>query len=241
MRNASPYDRYHSTHAQSFSFEEGGFERRIEYFNRRLKGLLPADPGAPILDIACGRGEFLALLNRLGYSNATGVDVSEEQVAIAQGHRIERVSHEDFTQYLVTHDTKYELMLASHVIEHLEHDEVLPALRLVASRLSQTGRLVVIVPNAASAIGLPYAFGDFTHRTFWSASSLAQAARMANLAVLDIRGVPPDASTLRGAVRAVIWALAGWLLRPLSGDRFMRYRVLEPEILAVFAATTVES
>ena len=45
-----------------------------------MKGWLPEDKGAAILDVGCGRGEFLRFLQVEGYVNCEGIDLAEEQV-----------------------------------------------------------------------------------------------------------------------------------------------------------------
>jgi len=49
----------------------------------RFKGWLPADSSALILDMCCDPGNFLYLLQQLGYTTLTGVDLSPEQVQLA--------------------------------------------------------------------------------------------------------------------------------------------------------------
>jgi hypothetical protein len=99
------------------------------------------------------------------------------------------------------------------------------------------GQIVVLLPNAGSPLGLPYAFGDFTHEVYFTAMSLAQAAALAGLPIVRIAGITPDAGSASGALKAALWAA---VLRPLLvallGDRRMRFgHVMEPEIVGVFA------
>lgn len=41
---------------------------------------MPAEKEARIIDVGCGEGRVIYLLQRMGYTNATGVDISESQV-----------------------------------------------------------------------------------------------------------------------------------------------------------------
>src|SRR5206468_564812 len=56
-----------------------------KYILRRLlRGYVPNDRAAPILDLGCGSGMLVHLLRQAGYQNAVGVDTSVEQVAGAK-------------------------------------------------------------------------------------------------------------------------------------------------------------
>lgn len=237
-RAPEPVERYGSTHGVHFVPRDPEWYRaRSRFFHHRTHAFLPRDPGAPILDLACGAGEFLYYLRTRGYTAARGIDLSEEQLALARGMGLPNVAREDALAHLRAHPASYDFILASHIVEHLPKEEVVECLRLMGKALRAGGRLVVLLPNAGSPLGLPYAFGDFTHEVYFTAMSLAQAAALAGLPILRIAGIAPDARGASGAVKAALWAA---VLRPLLaaflGDRRMQYgRVLEPELVGVFA------
>jgi len=237
-RAPEPVERYGSTHGVHFVPRDLEWYRgRSRFFHHRTHAFLPRDPGAPILDLACGAGEFLYYLRSRGYAAARGIDLSEEQLALARGMGLQNVAREDAVAHLRAHPASYDFILASHIVEHLPKEEVVECLGLMGKALRAGGRLVVLLPNAGSPLGLPYAFGDFTHEVYFTAMSLAQAAALARLPILRIAGIAPDARGASGVLKAAVWA---GLLRPLLvavlGDRRMKYgRVLEPELIGVFA------
>src|SRR5437867_4602781 len=49
-----------------------------------LRGWLPIDRKAPILDAGCGEGHLLAALRRWGYEEARGIDCREEAVSFCR-------------------------------------------------------------------------------------------------------------------------------------------------------------
>jgi len=236
-RAPEPVERYGSTHGVHFVPRDAEWYRsRARFFHHRTHAFLPASVGAAILDLACGAGEFLYYLRSRGYTAARGIDLSDEQLALARGMGLENVAREDAFTHLRAHPRSYDFILASHIVEHLPKDAVVEGLGLMGKALRDGGRLVVLAPNAASPLGLPYAFGDFTHEVYFTAMSLAQAAALAGLTIVDIGGIAPDAVGAKGALKAALWA---GVLRPLLvgvlGDRRMRYgHVMEPELIGVF-------
>jgi SAM-dependent methyltransferase len=232
-----PVARYGSTHGVHFVPRDPAWYRtRAQFFDHRTRPFLPPDPGAAILDLACGAGEFLYYLRSRGYTAARGIDLSGEQLALARGMGLQNVAPEDALSHLRAHPHSYDFILASHIVEHLPKGEVVEGLGLMGKALRADGRLVVLLPNAGSPLGLPYAFGDFTHEVYFTAMSLAQAAALAGLPIIRIAGIAPDRRRATGLVKAALWA---GLLRPLLvavlGDRRMRFGgVFEPELIGVF-------
>jgi SAM-dependent methyltransferase len=237
-RAPEPVERYGSTHAVHFVPRDPEWYRgRSRFFHHRTHAFLPRDPGAAILDLACGAGEFLYYLRSRGFTAARGIDLSEEQLTLARAMGLQNVARGDAFDHLRAHPAAYDFILASHIVEHLPKDRVVECLGLMGKALRAGGQLVVLLPNAGSPLGLPYAFGDFTHEVYFTAMSLAQAAALAGLPIVRIAGITPDAGSASGALKAALWAA---VLRPLLvsflGDRRMRFgHVLEPEIVGVFA------
>jgi SAM-dependent methyltransferase len=239
-----PIARYGSTHGAHFAPRDPAWYRtRSQFFDHRTRPFLPEDPRAAILDLACGAGEFLYYLRSRGYTAARGIDLSGEQLALARGMGLQNVAQEDALTHLRAHPRAYDFILASHILEHLPKGEVVASLGLMGRALRAGGRLVVLLPNAGSPLGLPYAFGDFTHEVYFTAMSLAQAAALAGLPIVRIAGVAPDPRRASGLVKAALWA---GVLRPLLvavlGDRRMSFGgVFEPELVGVFDAAADEA
>ena len=101
-----------------------GFEDRFrgtpEEIRQRVAGYLPIFEGAqPVLDVGCGRGEFLALLRERGIQ-ARGIDINGAMIEVcrAQGLDAEEV---DALAYLRRQpDGSLGGLFAAQVIEHLE-------------------------------------------------------------------------------------------------------------------------
>jgi len=121
---------------------------------------LPSD--GPVIDLGCGRGAVLDAGRAAGRS-ARGVDLDPDAVDHCRraGFDVER-NDAVVALAAVTPGTLAGIV-ASHLLEHLPPARVLELLRLAATRLAPTGRLVVEVPNPATFAGLASYFVDPTH------------------------------------------------------------------------------
>ncbi len=98
--------------------------------------------GKPVIEIGCGKGEFLALLREAGVSEAIGYDPTYEgEVDSCNGVRIERKNYDS------SRSPEAQLLLSRHVFEHLE--DPLSLLRDVRRSLGDSSTpLYVEVPDA---------------------------------------------------------------------------------------------
>jgi SAM-dependent methyltransferase len=112
----------------------------------RGRGLLPWAGQGRVLDVGCGSGGNLAVLQAQGW-NVSGVDASAVAVAQAQARFGERVRQGDLASMAYPERT-FDTVLFSHVLEHL-HDP-LSLLKEVWRILDWEGRVVILCPNAGS-------------------------------------------------------------------------------------------
>ncbi|MGA2053451.1 MAG: class I SAM-dependent methyltransferase [Opitutales bacterium] len=171
-----------------------------------LRGWLPADKQAAILDLACGHGLLLWFFARRGYGNVEGVDISAEQVALArQLHpKVECANGLEFLRAKAGH---YDLILAMDIIEHLTKDEALDFLAGAWAALKPGGRLVVQTPNAASPMRGEIYHGDFTHEVCYAPRMLGKVMTLSGFENYEAREIPPYARGLKSAVRGLLWKL----------------------------------
>jgi 2-polyprenyl-3-methyl-5-hydroxy-6-metoxy-1,4-benzoquinol methylase len=193
------YEAYASQHAGT-----GGGEAAALVYRRDIGPLLPSPATGPVLDIGCGRGDLVRLLQMDGY-DAEGVDVSPEQTALAQVAGITRVRQGDFRAILAAHPAHYAAITATDLLEHFTKPEILTAFDDVAAALMPGGVFVARVPNAVSPLGGHVRNGDFTHQTSFTARSIRQLAAAAGFDMVLARPCPPVAHGLASAARAMIW------------------------------------
>lgn len=102
---------------------------------------LPSPSLLRILDVGCGTGANLELLDRFG--QAEGVDVSEEALSFCRARGLKRVQRGRAEQ-LPYEDESFDLVTALDVVEHLDDD--LAALREMRRVLRPGGRVLLFVP-----------------------------------------------------------------------------------------------
>jgi SAM-dependent methyltransferase len=99
-----------------------------------------------VLDIGCGRGEFVALLRERGI-DARGVEIDAEMVAHCQAEGLP-VEHADALSYLATlRDESLDGVFMAQVVEHLVPADLVGLLRLCRQKLAPDGVLVAETIN----------------------------------------------------------------------------------------------
>jgi SAM-dependent methyltransferase len=147
-------------------------------------------PSGPVLDLACGRGEFLGLLRTAGVE-ACGVDLDEGMVERAQaaGHRV--VLSDAITHLEEQPPGSLAGVFCAHFLEHLVPEDVVRIYAGAARALRPGGVFVAVVPHAGSLSMLGYDFWrDPTHVRFYDPMLLAFFADRAGLTVAESGGNP---------------------------------------------------
>ena len=122
--------------------------------------------GGVVLDIGCGRGEFLALLKEARVA-ARGVDSNREMIAEARARGLDAVEG-DALEYLdALPDGSLAGAIASQVVEHLPPAYVVKLLSAAFDKLRPGAPIVIETINAACWLAFFSSYlRDFTH--VWS-------------------------------------------------------------------------
>src|SRR5262249_16355815 len=120
-------------------------------FRRDIAPHLPNDRSARVIDLGCGQGGLVRQLSEAGYSQASGIDISPEQVALAHEAGIRGVELGDFR--LVFAVRSFDAVTATDFLEHLTRSEVLEAADLILKALTPGGVFIARVPNMVSPFG----------------------------------------------------------------------------------------
>ncbi len=190
----------------------GSAEATAISYRRDIRRLLPPPSAGPVVDIGCGSGKLVRCLLADGY-DASGIDISPEQVALARAAGLGTVRHGDYRELLVERPGALAAVTATDLLEHLTKPEVLGTFDAVAAALRPGGRFIARVPNAVSPFGGHIRYGDFTHETWYTARSVRQLAAAAGLGPATVIGCPPPAHGAASAVRATLWKLASGLFK----------------------------
>lgn len=184
------YANYHTTQSGRASGTDARslFDREKEQFRREILPLISEFPkDARIFDMGCGSGSMLKALQEAGYTNARGMDISEEQVALAKSLGVHNVETGDALQHLASGNAQYDLVLGMDIIEHFTKDELVELLQWVQGCLTAKGRAVFRTPNLDAPMASVFANGDFTHENYMNASSAQQVCRACGFASVELR------------------------------------------------------
>lgn len=103
-------------------------------------------PGAPALDVGCGRGELLEILATTGLS-PLGVDQDEDMLDACHVLGL-TVCQGDAIEYLCTlSDNSQAIVSAFHVVEHLSFDDLRKLVAEALRVLKPGGLLIMETPN----------------------------------------------------------------------------------------------
>jgi ubiquinone/menaquinone biosynthesis C-methylase UbiE len=110
---------------------------------RKLINHMQVPVEANILEIGCSAGPLQQILHTDGYTNLTGIDISENAIKLAEQRGVPNVSVMDGAK-LDFADASFDLVVASDVLEHIEDEEL--AVREWARVLRPGGCMIVFVP-----------------------------------------------------------------------------------------------
>jgi O-antigen chain-terminating methyltransferase len=141
------------------------FRGTEEYVKEKQRLYVPHFQGCQnVLDLGCGRGEFLDLLKEAGIS-ARGLDLDEECVALCRRKGLEAETADLFGYLADLPDGALDGIFCAQVIEHLPSERLPEMLRLASAKLVRGGRLVIETPNPESlAIFSTHFYLDPTHQ-----------------------------------------------------------------------------
>jgi SAM-dependent methyltransferase len=128
---------------------EDQFRGSQETIRARLESYLPCFDGASdVLDVGCGRGEFLDLLKARGISGR-GLDLNHEMVEVCRARGLE-VAEADVVSYLESQpDASLGGLIAIQVVEHLQPGYLLRFLELAFHKLRPAAPIVLETLNPA--------------------------------------------------------------------------------------------
>ena len=151
------------------SYKYVGFEDRFrgsrEDIRARLQAYVPLFTGrTDVLDVGCGRGEFLDLLHEAGVG-ARGLDTNHEMVEVCRARGLDVVEG-DLVGYLsALPDASLGGLIAVQVVEHLEPSYLMRALDLAYHKLRPGSPIVLETINPASWFAFFSSFiRDLTHQ-----------------------------------------------------------------------------
>jgi O-antigen chain-terminating methyltransferase len=116
-----------------------------------------------VLDIGCGRGEFLEILEENGI-NAKGIDINEDMVIYCQSKGL-NVEKSDAIEYLdKLEDKSLDSIFLDQVVEHLASKYLIKLLERCYSKLKFGYYIVIETVNPLSLTSFANFYIDLTHK-----------------------------------------------------------------------------
>ena len=146
-----------------FLFEER-FRGSRDDITQRQRAFLPYfEKCSNVLDIGCGRGEFLEILRDNGIGGI-GVDSDRDMVAYCRSRQL-AVEHSDALTYLESlEDKSLDGIFIDQVVEHLEPDYLIRLLALCHQKMKFGYHLVIETVNPLSFVSFANFYIDLTHK-----------------------------------------------------------------------------
>lgn len=188
QRAASPYAAFEQIFRGSGERVREILKPLVEHFAGRTR----------VLDVGCGGGEFLSLLEEAGIS-AEGVDIDDGMLTIAHSRGL-TVTKADAIEWLRSNPGLYDGLFAGQVVEHLEFDQLTELLDAAVACLRPGSIVVLETPNPYSSGGSQAFRLDPTHTTLLFPEALATLARHAGFESGAI-AFPHEWSDLDAALR----------------------------------------
>ncbi len=163
-----------------------------EYVRSNFAAYLPLFAGRPnIVDLGCGRGEFLELLAENGIA-ATGVDGDPESVGMCLAKNLNAVEADLFAWLEAQPDHSLDGVFCGQVIEHLP-PPLVPRLFNLCAAKSRPGAIAVFeTPNPEClAIFASHFYLDPTHQRPVPSALAAFYLQEAGYGSLEIRALAP--------------------------------------------------
>lgn len=147
-RSPIPEPNSHALGSNYVGFEDQ-FRGSAEDIAKNLASYVPLFAGASdVLDIGCGRGEFLALLREQGIS-ARGIDLNASMVEVCREQGLQADTADALTFLRAQPDASLGGLLAAQVVEHLEPGYLTQLLDAAAAKLRPGAPIVLETINPA--------------------------------------------------------------------------------------------
>jgi 2-polyprenyl-3-methyl-5-hydroxy-6-metoxy-1,4-benzoquinol methylase len=153
---------------KSLPFDYSRFAEKFrgpeEYVKAGQQIYLPHFAGrSRVLDIGCGRGEFLEAMRASGVG-ARGIDLSQESVALCRSKGLDAEVADLFDYLENLAEGSLDGIFCSQVVEHLLAERLPDMIRLSALRLERGGVIAIETPNPEClAIFATHFYLDPTH------------------------------------------------------------------------------
>lgn len=164
--------------------------------------------GKTVVDLGCGTGELCWLLKNSGAIRVVGVNLSLEEIQLAEKTISAEFVHADILTYLKGQkDNSIDNIFALNIFEHLDKDKLYQVLVQAHRCLKVDGELIAMVPNATSPFGAMTRYWDITHQLAFTPSSARQLQKIVGFKQIFFKEWGPRPHGLISTVRFCLWQI----------------------------------
>lgn len=177
--------------------------------------ILTADKNAKVLDLGCGTGQLLKVLEDMEYKNLSGIEYDKGQYEEAKKLvSSATIMQGDIFQHLEKMTEKFDMVFMVDVIEHIKKNEIVTLLRLIKKVLAPRGKLFMRTPNADFPLTAPrFRYIDITHTTIFTQESMATLLRLSGIKEFTFRPSYIPRSGAKKILFEIIRKLGDFFLR----------------------------
>ena len=205
---------YETTAARGHMRDRARYQRAAAALRYRLRGWLPTDRNARILDLGCGTGELLFFLEQLGFRDLHGVDLCQEELQEARVFTRAQLTCAHILDYLRQVNGAFKCIIGLNILEHLSKDEVLQVFQEVSRVLLPGGTFIAMVPNAISPLASITRHWDYTHEWAFTPNNFQQLAALSGFdSDIEVRECGPVPHGLKSILRFAFWKAIKHIIR----------------------------
>ena len=139
-------DQFYRAFEEKFRGPRGLIQQRLEVYLPFVQPVCAAYPEALVLDLGCGRGEWLELLQKNGIA-AMGVDLDTGMLEACQQINLKVQCQDALESLKQLQDGSASVVSAFHLVEHLPFDRVKDLVAECHRVLKPGGLLIMETPN----------------------------------------------------------------------------------------------
>ncbi|MEJ2420833.1 MAG: methyltransferase domain-containing protein [Acidobacteriota bacterium] len=188
-------EEFYESHQAVFRGDFEGVRKRLSIYLPYIEESGAGVPGRPVLDIGCGRGEWLSLL-RENSLECSGMDASESAVLRCRELGVDCERGKAPASLASLPSNAFGAVTAFHLIEHLALSQQIEFLEQIRRILAKDGLMILETPNPSNLIvGASAFYLDPTHvRPLPSALAefLARQAGFSKVSILEVNPFPEE-------------------------------------------------
>ncbi|MDE7131857.1 MAG: class I SAM-dependent methyltransferase, partial [Lachnospiraceae bacterium] len=124
VENGTSYFEINFKYRKNLESVKREYRRYYKFFKYNYSKYLPQDKTAKIVDMACGIGETVNSLQKLGYTNVVGVDFDSENIKFCKGQGL-NVKQGNIYDYFKDKKNEFDMIILNDIIEHIEKKNVI--------------------------------------------------------------------------------------------------------------------